>query len=125
MGFFSYLCKSCEQPLLSPYSEFGSENGWMMYGVYISPASEVVCGVYDGYGRLDGYEFNPYATTPPGPEPCVYHYACYMAEGQPVVGALIEGVCGACHLKLSAAEEHEARQEDPPRCVHCRAILVP
>ncbi len=46
-------------------------------------------------------------------------------EGQPVVGALSDGVCGACHLKLSAAEEREARQEDPPRCVHCRAILVP
>lgn len=46
-------------------------------------------------------------------------------EGQQVVGELSDGVCGACHLKLSAAEEHEARQEDPPRCIHCRAILVP
>jgi predicted nucleic acid-binding Zn-ribbon protein len=46
-------------------------------------------------------------------------------KDQPVVGALVDGVCGACHLKLSAAEEHDARLEDPPRCVHCRAILVP
>ena len=46
-------------------------------------------------------------------------------EGQPVVGALSDGVCGACHLKLSAAEERDARREDPPRCIHCRAILVP
>ena len=46
-------------------------------------------------------------------------------EGQPVVGVLSDGVCGACHLKLSAAEEHEALLEDPPRCIHCRAILVP
>ncbi len=46
-------------------------------------------------------------------------------EGQQVVGELSDVVCGACHLKLSAAEEHEARQEDPPRCIHCRAILVP
>ena len=46
-------------------------------------------------------------------------------EGQQVVGELSDGVCGACHLKLSAAEENEARQEDPPRCIHCRAILVP
>jgi predicted nucleic acid-binding Zn-ribbon protein len=45
-------------------------------------------------------------------------------EGQQVVGALSDGVCGACHLKLSAAEEDEARREDPPRCIHCRAILV-
>jgi len=46
-------------------------------------------------------------------------------EGQPVVGVLNDGVCGACHLKLSAAEEYEALHEDPPRCIHCRAILVP
>ncbi len=46
-------------------------------------------------------------------------------EGQQVVGGLSDGVCGACHLKLSAAEEDEARREDPPRCIHCRAILVP
>lgn len=46
-------------------------------------------------------------------------------EGQQVVGALSDGVCGACHLKLSAAEEDEARREDPPRCIHCMAILVP
>jgi len=42
-----------------------------------------------------------------------------------VVGALDDGICGACHLKLSAAEEARARKEDPPRCIHCRAILVP
>lgn len=41
------------------------------------------------------------------------------------VGALNNGVCGACHLILSSAEENEARRQDPPRCVHCRAILVP
>jgi uncharacterized protein len=41
------------------------------------------------------------------------------------VGALSGGVCGACHLMLSSAEENAARRQDPPRCVHCRAILVP
>jgi len=42
-----------------------------------------------------------------------------------VVGHLTDGVCGVCYLKLSAAEEVHARREDPPRCIHCRAILVP
>lgn len=42
-----------------------------------------------------------------------------------VVGHLTDGVCGVCHLKLSAAEEVHAGREDPPRCIHCRAILVP
>lgn len=42
-----------------------------------------------------------------------------------VVGALTGGVCGACNLMLSSAEEIEAKRQDPPRCIHCRAILVP
>jgi predicted nucleic acid-binding Zn-ribbon protein len=42
-----------------------------------------------------------------------------------VVGALTDRVCGACHLRLSATEERDALRADPPRCVHCRAILVP
>lgn len=41
------------------------------------------------------------------------------------VGSLSGGVCGACNLMLSSAEENEVRRQDPPRCVHCRAILVP
>jgi predicted nucleic acid-binding Zn-ribbon protein len=42
------------------------------------------------------------------------------------VGRLDEtGVCGGCHLKLSAAERRQALEEDPPRCIHCRRILVP
>jgi uncharacterized protein len=42
------------------------------------------------------------------------------------VGRLDEtGVCGGCHLRLSAAERRQALEEDPPRCIHCRRILVP
>ncbi len=41
-----------------------------------------------------------------------------------VVGTLADGVCGACHLKLSAAEVARVQREDPPRCIHCRSILV-
>jgi len=44
-------------------------------------------------------------------------------EGR-VVGRLADGVCGACHLSLSAAEVSMAAKEDPARCIHCRAILV-
>lgn len=42
-----------------------------------------------------------------------------------VVGTLVGRVCGVCHLQLSAAEEVEALASRPPRCLHCRAILVP
>ncbi|GBE22104.1 putative zinc ribbon domain protein [bacterium BMS3Bbin01] len=42
------------------------------------------------------------------------------------IGRLDEtGVCGGCHLKLSAAERRQALAVDPPRCIHCRRILVP
>lgn len=41
-----------------------------------------------------------------------------------VVGPLTDGVCGACHLQLSAAEVARVQREDPPRCIHCRSILV-
>lgn len=46
------------------------------------------------------------------------------SRGGRVVGRLVAGVCGSCHLKLSAAEESRAVKDDPPRCVHCRSILV-
>jgi uncharacterized protein len=41
-----------------------------------------------------------------------------------IVGRLTDGICGACHLQLSAAEVVRVAREDPPRCIHCRAILV-
>lgn len=41
------------------------------------------------------------------------------------VGRLAEGICGACHLRLTPAEQLEATRRDPPRCIHCTAILVP
>jgi predicted nucleic acid-binding Zn-ribbon protein len=41
------------------------------------------------------------------------------------VGRLAEGICGGCHLALSAAEQTEVLRDDPPRCLHCRRILVP
>ena len=41
------------------------------------------------------------------------------------VGRLAEGICGGCHLALSAAEQAEILRQDPPRCLHCRRILVP
>ncbi|HSJ26801.1 MAG TPA: hypothetical protein VLB67_01225 [Acidimicrobiia bacterium] len=40
------------------------------------------------------------------------------------VGRFEHGACGGCHLALSAPEQSEAREYDPPRCTHCRRILV-
>lgn len=46
------------------------------------------------------------------------------AKGGVGVGRLADGVCGGCHLRITEAEELEVRREDPPRCIHCRRILV-
>lgn len=40
------------------------------------------------------------------------------------VGRLEHGHCGGCHLALSSPEQTEAQEYDPPRCTHCRRILV-
>jgi hypothetical protein len=40
------------------------------------------------------------------------------------VARLAEGVCGACHLTLSAAEKVQAGKRYPARCIHCNRILV-
>jgi predicted nucleic acid-binding Zn-ribbon protein len=48
-----------------------------------------------------------------------------VKDGGVAVARLAEGVCGACHLTLTPAEQLEAKRSDPPRCIHCRCILVP
>jgi hypothetical protein len=40
------------------------------------------------------------------------------------IARLDGGVCGGCHLALSRPEQAEAASYDPPRCVHCRRLLV-
>ncbi len=40
-------------------------------------------------------------------------------------GRLADGVCGGCHLRITEAELIEVTRSDPPRCIHCRRILVP
>jgi len=57
-----------------------------------------------------------------------YHLEIYdkLREGGQgrVVGRLTDGICGACHLRLTAAEVSKVSKEDPPRCIHCNSILI-
>lgn len=46
-------------------------------------------------------------------------------RGGVVVGALKGRSCGACHMEMSMAEYEEVVEEFPPRCIHCRAVVVP
>ena len=52
-----------------------------------------------------------------------YEYLRRRKEGV-AIGRLEHGVCGGCHMTLSSAEQVEALGDEPPRCVHCRRILV-
>ncbi len=47
-----------------------------------------------------------------------------MSKQGVAIAALGHGVCGGCRLSLSAAEQSEVAASDPPRCVHCRRLLV-
>jgi predicted nucleic acid-binding Zn-ribbon protein len=60
-----------------------------------------------------------------GPELLTLYEELRPGKEGVAVGRLAEGVCGGCHLRLSAAELAEVLRESPPRCLHCRRILVP
>ena len=45
-------------------------------------------------------------------------------RGGVAAGRLEGSTCGGCHLALSESERQEAGESDPPRCPHCRRILV-
>ncbi len=55
----------------------------------------------------------------------LYEHVRSARDDGVAVGRFAEGICGGCHLRLSAAEQHEALREYPPRCLHCMRILVP
>lgn len=62
---------------------------------------------------------------PPIPKELLDLYETLRKTKQGVaVGRLDHGQCGGCHLALSSPEQTEAAEYDPPRCVHCRRILV-
>jgi predicted nucleic acid-binding Zn-ribbon protein len=40
------------------------------------------------------------------------------------IGALENGVCGACHVTISTAEIFAMKKDAMPRCIHCARLLV-
>ena len=77
MGFFSQKCEGCSHPILSIYA-VNDINDWMMFAVAIGPDDSFVSGEYDGYGRIEGYE---YAV---GSDNTVWHKACWKVAGSPM-----------------------------------------
>jgi uncharacterized protein len=61
----------------------------------------------------------------PVPEDLIELYEKLRSTKEGVgVGRLDSDTCGGCHMRLSPAEVAEVKKADPPRCVHCRRILV-
>jgi hypothetical protein len=55
MGFFSYECKYCRNPLLGIYA-ISERNEWMNEAVAVMKDGRVVRGAYDGYGVIGSEE---------------------------------------------------------------------
>ena len=79
MGFFSWECRGCSNPILNPYST-DANTSWMMEAVALTPHGAVHIGTYDGYGRIEGVE-----VTWNNPE--FWHQACWDLAGSPKVYA--------------------------------------
>jgi uncharacterized protein len=62
---------------------------------------------------------------PPIPPDLLATYEQLRKSKQGVAIARLEqGQCGGCHLTLSPAEQKDAAETDPARCVHCRRMIV-
>lgn len=75
MGYFSYDCKECGHPLLSPEASDEGINNWMTHGVALFEDGGRAFGTYDGYGRLGSTEELEGAA-------CL-HRACWEKAGEP------------------------------------------
>lgn len=96
-----------------------------------SAKSELEAEISKQWGIIDAdiakHEARKADIVPSIPEDLVELYEeLRQGKERTAVGRLSDdGTCGVCHLKLSRAEVAEATKADPPRCLHCRRILVP
>lgn len=74
MGMFSWNCKCCGHPALSPEAT-NEKNRWMSNVVFVESDGSILIGEYDGYGRVNGRESDG--------TPDVYHKACWKLAGRP------------------------------------------
>jgi hypothetical protein len=81
MGFFSWDCKACGHSVRAGEA-VTADSKWLNEAVLVEPDGSTLRGEYDGYGRLttrSGREVE----LQDGPEPCLYHQACYDLLGKP------------------------------------------
>ena len=72
MGFFSWRCAKCNQPVLNVYA-VGPDTR-RLCEVVVLVGKRVISGFHDGYGRVGDYEI------PCGDDPVILHRCCHCGE---------------------------------------------
>lgn len=76
-------------------------------------------------GELSRKEERKRQALVPVPDELVELYEKLRATKEGVaIGRLDDGTCGGCHMRLSPTEIADVKGSEPPRCVHCRRLLV-
>jgi len=75
MGFFSYRCRGCGHPMLSPMAT-NKVNRWMSNVVALTEEGSRIVGTYDGYGRVDDDDLDSERAD-------WWHRDCWELSGKP------------------------------------------
>ena len=78
MGLFSWNCKGCDESIKAPY-DIPKHIEWQNEAILMCEDGTMVCGDYDGYGRLGSAEL---ANGTKDPE--LWHKKCWEEAGQPM-----------------------------------------
>lgn len=76
MGFFSWECACCKHSIRAN-SATSKDSAWMSQAVLVERDGSVIRGEYDGYGRLTTRSGREVEGLGEGPEPSLYHQACF------------------------------------------------
>tara|TARA_S200002703_G_C3781584_1_gene240830 strand:- start:765 stop:1058 length:294 start_codon:yes stop_codon:yes gene_type:complete len=75
MGFFSWNCKGCGESIKAP-CDIPKTMMWQNYCVVLLPNGSVIIGSYDGYGRVEGWEYED-------GEHEMWHKQCWHSADKP------------------------------------------
>ena len=78
MGFFSWNCKGCNESIKAPY-DIPKEMAWQNEAVLMCEDGTMVCGDYDGYGRVGHFDIGRNEDAPE-----LWHKKCWEESGQPM-----------------------------------------
>jgi hypothetical protein len=76
MGFFSWECPCCKHSIRSEAST-NKDSAWMSKAILVWSEGSTLRGEYDGYGRLTTRSGREVEGLGEGPDPSLYHQACW------------------------------------------------